>query len=183
MQHEIDSVVGPSRLPSFEDRGKLPYIEAVAKEIFRWNTITPNGILHSVTADDVYEGYRIPAKSIVISNMEAMLHDPRVYRDPHEFDPSRFLPALSGRPAERDPHSIGFGFGRRRCSGMRVADASIFIACAMVGAVFDVQKIVENGKVVEPVFEKGPGIVSCLMPFKVSIKLRSDAAGELLRER
>ena len=29
---ELDAVVGPNRLPSFEDRDSLPYITAIAKE-------------------------------------------------------------------------------------------------------------------------------------------------------
>ena len=43
-QAEIDAVVGPDRLPSFSDRNSLPYIEALVKEIQRWNVVTPTGI-------------------------------------------------------------------------------------------------------------------------------------------
>lgn len=41
IQAEIDSVVGHDRLPSFEDRLNLPYIEAVIKETVRWQTVIP----------------------------------------------------------------------------------------------------------------------------------------------
>ncbi|KAG6826714.1 hypothetical protein H0H92_014761 [Tricholoma furcatifolium] len=34
-QHEIDSVVGPGRLPNFEDRKALPYVDAVIQEVTR----------------------------------------------------------------------------------------------------------------------------------------------------
>lgn len=43
-QAEIDSVVGPDRLPSFADRESLPYVEAVVKEVFRWNPVAPLGM-------------------------------------------------------------------------------------------------------------------------------------------
>ena len=43
-QAEIDAVVGPDRLPSFSDRNSLPYIEALVKEIQRWNVVAPTGI-------------------------------------------------------------------------------------------------------------------------------------------
>ena len=33
---EIDRVVGPERLPDFEDREHLPYLECVVKEVFRY---------------------------------------------------------------------------------------------------------------------------------------------------
>ena len=42
-QAEIDAVVGTDRLPSFADREHLPYVNALAKEVFRWNTVVPTG--------------------------------------------------------------------------------------------------------------------------------------------
>ena len=42
-QAEIDAVVGPDRLPEFEDRPSLPYIDAVIKELLRWNLVAPLG--------------------------------------------------------------------------------------------------------------------------------------------
>lgn len=42
-QAEIDSVVGLGRLPSFGDRQNLPYVEALVKEVLRWNPVGPLG--------------------------------------------------------------------------------------------------------------------------------------------
>ena len=42
-QAEIDAVVGPDRFPEFYDRPSLPYINAVVKELMRWNLVTPLG--------------------------------------------------------------------------------------------------------------------------------------------
>ncbi|KAG8901703.1 hypothetical protein FRC00_005286, partial [Tulasnella sp. 408] len=36
-QAEIDRVIGPSRLPTFEDQPNLPYLHAVMLETLRWN--------------------------------------------------------------------------------------------------------------------------------------------------
>jgi cytochrome P450 len=44
-QDEIDRVVGRHRLPEFADRPSLPYVEAVIKEVLRWNPVTPLGEL------------------------------------------------------------------------------------------------------------------------------------------
>ena len=46
-QAEIDAVIGPDRLPDFEDRPSLPYINAVLKEVMRWHLVTPLGELFS----------------------------------------------------------------------------------------------------------------------------------------
>lgn len=40
-QAEIDRVVGNDRLPTFADQANLPYIDALAKELLRWNPVTP----------------------------------------------------------------------------------------------------------------------------------------------
>ncbi len=42
-QAEIDTVIGPNRLPDFTDRTNLPYVDAVFKEVLRWHTFVPLG--------------------------------------------------------------------------------------------------------------------------------------------
>ena len=85
-QAEIDTVVGPNRLPDFHDRLSLPYINAVVKESSRWNLVLPfgrpfviivifvtflkssEGLPHMTTSDDEYNGFYIPKETIVIGN-------------------------------------------------------------------------------------------------------------------
>ena len=40
---EIDAVVGRERLPTFEDRPRLPFIDAMCKEVLRWRPVLPIG--------------------------------------------------------------------------------------------------------------------------------------------
>lgn len=42
-QAEIDSVIGGDRFPSLSDRPSLPYIDAITKEVLRWNSVFPLG--------------------------------------------------------------------------------------------------------------------------------------------
>jgi len=42
-QRELDSVLGRDRLPTFEDRPRLPYIDALCKEVLRWRMVVPLG--------------------------------------------------------------------------------------------------------------------------------------------
>jgi len=61
-QSEIDRAVGSQRLPSFEDRklGKMPYIEAIYRELLRMAAPLPLCVPHAVSEDDYYKGYFIP---------------------------------------------------------------------------------------------------------------------------
>ena len=83
-QAEIDAVVGPNRLPDFEDRHSLSYIDAIVKETMRWHLVVPlgeknyyhiytiltrfEGLPHMATNDDEYDGYYIPKGTIIFGN-------------------------------------------------------------------------------------------------------------------
>ncbi len=68
-QAEIDRVVDLDRLPGFEDRQSLPYIDAIYREVLRWKPPTPIGIPHRAEKDDTYKGYFIPEGTAIISNI------------------------------------------------------------------------------------------------------------------
>src|ERR1700722_20526928 len=89
-----------------------------------------------------------------------MLHDPFCYPNPFKFDPTRFL----GPNPQKDPRDICFGFGRRICPGRVLADGSLFIICAQTLAAFFIGKAVENGFVVEPVYEQTKGTIRLVSP-------------------
>lgn len=59
-RREIDAVIGTNRLPEFEDRPSLPYLEAVYREVMRWKPVLPLGVPHATTDADIFEGYFIP---------------------------------------------------------------------------------------------------------------------------
>jgi cytochrome P450 len=42
-QAEVDRVIGPDRLPEFEDREDLPYVEGIVNECLRWLPVLPMG--------------------------------------------------------------------------------------------------------------------------------------------
>jgi len=43
-QAELDAVAGIKRLPSFDDRRSLKYLEWVVQETYRWHNAVPSGI-------------------------------------------------------------------------------------------------------------------------------------------
>ncbi|KAJ7499265.1 cytochrome P450 [Mycena latifolia] len=179
-QREIDAVVGSDRLPTFADREDLPYVDALVKEVLRWHSVVPTGVPHRAMRDDVYEGHFIPKGALVLTNIHRFTHDARTYADPMRFNPDRFI-ASGVRPAETDPRNFCWGFGRRICPGMHLADASLYISCVMALAVFDISKCInENGKVIVPVHENTTGTISHPVPFRCAIKPRSEKAIQLI---
>ena len=65
-QAELDGLLGMTRLPELDDRDSLPYCQAVLLETLRWRPALPLGVPHSLMVDDVYNGYHLPAGSLII---------------------------------------------------------------------------------------------------------------------
>ncbi|EKM55886.1 uncharacterized protein PHACADRAFT_121872 [Phanerochaete carnosa HHB-10118-sp] len=182
VQDELDRVVGRDRLPGIDDRDSLPYLAAVIKEILRWNPVVSSGAVHKSNADDWYDGYYIPAGTIVIGNAWAILHDEKRYPDPEAFRPERFLmPESTLNPAVPDPVEA-FGFGRRICPGRHFAQATVFLYVTHILATVTITKPVDKlGNVVGPAREYTARLFSIPKPFKADIKPRFEGAEELIR--
>ncbi|KAJ8520739.1 hypothetical protein ONZ45_g2484 [Pleurotus djamor] len=149
-QDEIDRVVGKDRLPSFEDRDALPYVSAVVQETLRWGRISPLGVPHRSTHDDIYRGMFIPKGTLVIANIYGLSVEEKRYSNPKLFNPKRFLPRSMGGNDE-PPFEGVFGFGRRICPGRHLAAASLWIAVATVLSTLDIGKVKdENGVEITP---------------------------------
>ncbi|CAA7259457.1 unnamed protein product [Cyclocybe aegerita] len=138
-QVEIDRVIGAeNRLPDFRDRPALPYVEAVYRELLRYQPPDGLGISHLLSEDDYFKGYFIPKGSLVFGNIWAMTHDPEVYKSPHEFQPKRFLDengTLNG-----DERVLAYGFGRRVCVGQHVASSTTWMTIVSVLAAFKIER-------------------------------------------
>ena len=68
-QAEIDDVIGNNRLPTMEDRERLPFLSALVTEVLRWHNVGPTGIPHRVIEDDIHDGYLIPKGALIIPNI------------------------------------------------------------------------------------------------------------------
>ncbi|KAJ7720165.1 cytochrome P450 [Mycena metata] len=181
-QAEIDSVVGVGHLPDFADQVDLPYVSALLKEVLRWSNVAPIAIPHYLGIEDEYKGYRIPAGSVVIGNVWALMHDETVYPEPNSFKPERFL--LDGKlnPAIRDPETVVFGFGRRACPGLHLATASLWITMASILSAFNISKALDDdGNEIEPSYEYEPALIFSPLPFKCTVTPRSPQATQAIQ--
>jgi cytochrome P450 len=68
-QAEIDNVIGNDKLPTVDDRERLPFVSALAMEALRWHIVTPTGVPHRVMEDDIHDGYLIPEGALIITNI------------------------------------------------------------------------------------------------------------------
>ncbi|KAI0647837.1 cytochrome P450 [Trametes meyenii] len=143
-QAELDAIVGRHRLPEFEDRDNLVYINAIVKEALRWHNVFPLGVSHRTVNDDELQGYFIPAGTTVIPNVWGCMHDSEVYSNPEKFFPERFIRDGKMDTAVLDPTAFIFGFGRRICPGRQFADAELFITVASLLHVFTVNPLPFN---------------------------------------
>ncbi|KAJ7175915.1 cytochrome P450 [Mycena filopes] len=175
-------ITGTHRLPEFEDRTLLPFVEALYREVLRWRPVLP------LAEDDVYKGYFIPkgtgdysagtdaiTTSSGTTGIRAMTRDESVYPDPERFNPDRFFTA-EGSLNEDD---VGIGirvrlslipnlyFGRR--------------AIVSVSATMNISKAKDAaGKDIETHVVYSDGNISHPGPFPCLITPRSESAKYLV---
>ncbi|KZO99739.1 cytochrome P450 [Calocera viscosa TUFC12733] len=185
-QAQLDAVCG-QRAPAFEDREKLPYIDALVKEIVRWKPGVPMGLLHAASEDFDYQGYVIPKGTNLIDNIWGQTRDTSVYQNPEEFDPTRFLDG-SGNLLPVTPDTrldlLGFGHGRRICPGKDFAVNGIFIACAYLLWAFRLEWPIDpQGKAVMCGVDEmeDHSFVATPRPFAFVLKPRQEGLEESLR--
>jgi cytochrome P450 len=93
------------------------YVEATIHEGMRIRPVIPM-IARLVTRPWRLGDYVVPARTPVAASIIALHHRPDVYRNPHAFDPRRFLAVKPGTYTW-----IPFGGGIRRCLGASLAMA------------------------------------------------------------
>ncbi|TFK40528.1 cytochrome P450 [Crucibulum laeve] len=178
-QNEIDTIVGPHRLPTFEDRSSLPYTEAIFREILRWRPVLPLGVYHGTSEDDVYKGYFIPKGTTVIPNAWALGHNEATYPQPELFNPERFF----DKDGKLNSDDVGFvfGFGRRICPGRHMASTTVWLALVSILATFDLKRAKDAAGNEIPISgEYTDGLVSHPLNHECSITLRSEEVRRLI---
>ncbi|KAF8147294.1 cytochrome P450 [Mycena galopus ATCC 62051] len=190
-QTEIDTFVGTNRLPGFEDRASLPFVEAIYREVLRWRPIAPLGMAHASAVDDIYNGYFIPKGATVMGNIclsRAMTRDESMYPEPERFNPDRFFTADGKLNDDSVVLIFGFldltvrRFGRRICPGRHNADATVWATIVSVLSTFNIAKAKDaagNEIEIDPTYSDG--FISHPETFACAITPRSDMARNLVQ--
>jgi cytochrome P450 len=119
-------VVGPDRPVSLDDKTKLPYTNAVLMESMRMATIVPMALPHTATEDIDFKGYTFPKDTIIFANILHVHFDPKYWKNPDDFDPTRFYDE-STKTFKTDDHLIPFSVGKRYCLGQSLAEKEYFL--------------------------------------------------------
>lgn len=139
-QQELDTIVGRDRLVSESDLPRLPYLQAIIKEVFRLHPSTPLSLPRIAAEDCDINGYHIPKDATLLVNVWAISRDPDAWAEPLEFRPGRFLPGGERPDADvkgTDFEVIPFGAGRRICAGMSLGLRSVQLLTGTLVHAFD----------------------------------------------
>ncbi|KAI3671919.1 hypothetical protein L1987_87116 [Smallanthus sonchifolius] len=124
---EIVAVVGPPRevesVINEEDLAKMPYLKAVVLEGLRRHPPGHFVLPHRVMKDVEVEGYTIPEGATINFMVGEMGLDPKVWDEPMEFKPERFLgnDGVFDISGSKGIKMMPFGAGRRICPGSDLA--------------------------------------------------------------
>lgn len=165
-QKEMDTVIGRGRLPSLDDRARLPYIECVILESIRLFAGRAFLAPRRAMKDSTLNGYFIPKGTLIQGNSRGtLLNEEAGWKNPKTFDPERFM--KDGALNIPDNY-IPFGLGKRRCLGDILARANIFLIVASLLHMFHFKPAPGS----PPVLESVESFTPSLKPYKAFVTLR-----------
>ncbi|KAI9253383.1 cytochrome P450 [Phascolomyces articulosus] len=152
LHDKVDTFISKhNRLPTFNDREKLPNLISTQKECMRFRPPVFYGLLHETSRD----------RSIIASNMRAMHMNSDIYEESEKFCQDRFInksnktmsALANGKIQERDQYT--YGWGRRLCPGAHLAEVQIFSILVRLVAKLKIEpRIDPQGNLVFPDLDK-----------------------------
>ncbi|KAF9094799.1 hypothetical protein BGX23_001576 [Mortierella sp. AD031] len=139
LNHEILQVIGPDRVPGYEDIKKLKYQKQVINEVLRLCPPVPFNPRQSVEEDVLPNGHYIPAGSAVAYSAYTTHRLPELWGDDVlEFDPDRWGPERVGKI--RPFMFVPFHAGPRICLGQNLAYTTAQLALTRLLQRYEIRK-------------------------------------------
>ncbi|VYS64595.1 unnamed protein product [Arabidopsis thaliana] len=171
VQDEIDIHVGRDRNVEDSDIKNLVYLQAIIKETLRLYPAAPLLGHREAMEDCTVAGYNVPCGTRLIVNVWKIQRDPKVYMEPNEFRPERFI---TGEAKDFDVRGqnfelMPFGSGRRSCPGPSLAMQMLHLGLARFLHSFEVKTVLDR-----PVdMSESPGLtITKATPLEVLINPR-----------
>lgn len=154
-------------LPTYADRKRLPYTEAVLLEVQRFYHIMPITGPRRALRETELGGYRIPRDTTILIGLGTVHMDAEFWGDPEVFRPERFLD--KNNKIFNTERLMPFGQGKRRCLGENLGRSSMFSFFAGV-----VQRYSMRLPEGEPIPDRNliPAITLAPKPYKVIFEPR-----------
>ncbi|XP_059660088.1 xanthotoxin 5-hydroxylase CYP82C4-like [Cornus florida] len=169
-QDELDIHVGRDKWVEESDIKNLTYLQAIIKETLRLYPPGPVSGPREAMEDCYIGGYHVPKGTRLIVNLWKLHRDPRLWSDPSEFQPERFLTThatvgVGGQNFEYIP----FSSGRRMCPAVNFGWQVIQLTLARFLQGFDITTPMN----MEVDMKEGPGIaLPKVSPLEVVLKPR-----------
>lgn len=104
----------------------MPYANAVIDETLRLSSIVPLGVSHRTTQKVTHKGVTYPKGTFVAINIYHIHHSEKIWGDPENFRPERFLSA-DEKTFKKSENVVSFSVGKRQCLGETLARDSLFL--------------------------------------------------------
>ncbi|KAI4355378.1 hypothetical protein L6164_004158 [Bauhinia variegata] len=133
---ELDQVVVKYRFVEDSDIANLHYFQAVIKAVLRLHPAVPLLVPRPTNEACQIQGYNVSKHCIVYVNVWGMGRDPKVWDNPLEFKPERFI-GSSIDVLGQNYNLLPLGAGRRYCAGMLLGHRMVHLYVASLLHAFE----------------------------------------------
>ncbi len=140
LEQEVDHVLS-QRLPNYDDLSAMNYTRMVVQESLRFYPTIWN-FARRVEADDVLQGFTVPAHSRVLISPFVMHRLPQFWQRPEEFIPERF--SEENMRSQTRYTYIPFGVGPHTCIASTFSFLKLQLITSMLAQRFQFELLPES---------------------------------------
>ncbi|GBC34069.2 cytochrome P450 [Rhizophagus irregularis DAOM 181602=DAOM 197198] len=139
MVQELDDVLGSDRDSNItiDQVNKLEYTDAIFKEASRLFPTIPVNVRTNAEPNEI-AGYKFPAKTQFLIDVERIHRSPDYWTDPDTFNPDRWL---NKSDTKMYSSYYQFGGGARECPGKKMALAEVKTLIALLYRNYDIELV------------------------------------------
>eukprot|EP00658_Telonema_sp_P-2_P027386 TRINITY_DN21152_c0_g1_i1.p2 TRINITY_DN21152_c0_g1~~TRINITY_DN21152_c0_g1_i1.p2 ORF type:complete len:192 (-),score=49.00 TRINITY_DN21152_c0_g1_i1:49-624(-) len=154
-----------------ECMAQLPYLHATVTEALRLHPSVPLELKTAMEDDELPDGTKVQAGNLVIFSPYAMNRDERMWENPEEFRPERWLNDEGGGFVDKSQYAFpSFNAGPRLCLGKGLAYLEVKMFTTMLLDEFDFEQPGEG--------HSGAYLSTVTMPIQGGLPMRAIARAQ-----